>query len=331
MMTVRELEAMCEAGAAPTRMPHPLDTPDLPLRATFFPMGFPLEVRTNAPEILEMSSRLWAEFTQQYEAPPAVSEVYVADGGAEECPPAPLYRYQRPLLVSIADPEHYTVIDLERCKTFTSITRASLAHRLYLEYFFLMMPLSTLPARGMHAACVANNGRGVMLCGDSGAGKSTLSYACARAGWEYISDDGCLLIDGPRRIVTGNCHQVRFRPAARELFPEISGRELTPRAGGKPSIELSIALMPQIRRRLQTRIDFIVFLNRREPGLARLAPYRKDVARIYLQQGLYASKKAERLHAKAVDHLLKASVFELRYSNLDWAIERLKILVEEDR
>lgn len=330
-MTVKEIEAMCRVGAASARMPHPLDTPCLPLRATFFPMGFPLEVRTNAPEILEMSSRLWAEFTQQFKATPAVSTVHVADGGAGKCPSAPLYRYQRPLLVSIADPEHYTVIDLEQRRTFTSITRASLAHRLYLEFFFLMMPLITLPARGMHAACVARNGRGVMLCGDSGAGKSTLAYACARAGWEYISDDNCLLIDGIRRIVAGNCHQVRFRPAARELFPEICGRELTPRAGGKPSIELSTARMPQIRRCLQARIDFIVFLNRLEPEPPGLAPYCKDVARIYLQQGLYPSRKAERQHAQAVKHLLKASVFELRYSDLDKAIERLQILVEEGR
>jgi hypothetical protein len=331
MMTIKEIEAICAVDAAPAQVPHPLDTPDLSLRATFFPMGFPLEVRTNAPEILEMSSRLWAEFTQQYEATPAVSEVYVADGGVEECPAAPQYRFQRPLLVSIADPRHYTVIDMERCRTFTSITRASLMHRLYLEFFFLMMPLSTLPARGMHAACVASNGHGVMLCGDSGAGKSTLAYACARAGWEYISDDGCLLIDGLRRIVAGNCHQVRFRPAAREFFPEIRGQKLTPRAGGKPSIELSIALMPHLKHCLQTRIDFIVFLNRREPEPAGLVPYRKEVARIYLQQGLYASKEAENQHAQEVEHLLEAPVFELRYGDLDWAIERLHTLVEEGR
>ncbi len=330
-MTVEEIEAACVAGAASIRAPHPLETPDLTFSATFYPMGFPLEVRTNAPEILEMTSRLWPEFTQQYEAAPAVSEVYVIDGGAEECPPATQYRYQRPLFFSIADAQHYTVIDMEQRRTFTSITRASLAHRLYLEYFFLMMPLCTLPARGVHAACVARNGRGVLLCGDSGAGKSTLAYACARAGWEYISDDGCLLIDGARRIVAGNCHQVRFRPAAREIFPEISDLEPTPRAGGKPSIELSTVPMTHVKRCLQTRIDSIVFLNRSKPVPAELVPYRKDVARLYMQQGLYVSDEAERQHAEAVEHLLEVPVFELRYSNLDWAIERLRVLVEEGR
>lgn len=331
MMTLEEIEAAYVPGAAPVHVPHPLDTPELPHKAILFPMGFPLELRTNAPEILEMSSRLWPEFTQQYEVTPSVSEVYVADGGSEGCPPAPLYRYQRPLLFSIADQEHYTVIDMERRRCFTSITRASLAQRLYLESFFLKMPLATVPAYGVHAACVARSGRGVLLCGDSGAGKSTLAYACARAGWEYISDDNCLLIDGVRRIIAGNCHRVMFRPAARELFPEISGRELTPRLAGKPSIELATGLMPQIKRRLRTRIDFIVFLNRREPEPAELVPYRRDVARMYLQQGLYGSDQAERQHAEAVEDLLKAPVYELRYSSLDWAIERLRILVEEGR
>lgn len=331
MMTVGEIETACMTGAPPARVPHPLDTPDLSLSGTIFPMGFPLEIRTNAPEILEMSSLLWREFTQQYDAEPAISKVYVAEGGSEECPPAPLYRYQRPLFFSIADPQHYTVIDMERRTTFSAITRASLAHRLYLEYFFLMMPLSTLPAHGIHAACVARGGRGVLLCGDSGAGKSTLAYACARAGWEYISDDGSLLIDGERRIVAGNCHQVRFRPEACALFPEIRGLGVTPRASGKPSIELSTALMPHIKRCLRTRIDAIVFLNRLEPEPAQLVSYRKDVARIYMQQGLHVSDEAERRRDEAVEHLLEAPVFELRYSDLGWAVERLRVLIEEGR
>ncbi len=71
--------------------------------------------------------------------------------------------------------------------------------------------------------CVTGRTR-VMLCGDSGAGKTTLSYACARAGWTYICDDASYLLNsGTDRTVMGTCNQVRFRPPAVELFPELLG------------------------------------------------------------------------------------------------------------
>lgn len=41
----------------------------------------------------------------------------------------------------------------------------------------------------IHAALVARDGRGVLLCGSKGAGKSTSSLACLCGGLEFLSDD----------------------------------------------------------------------------------------------------------------------------------------------
>lgn len=328
-MTIEEIEAACETQSAPLHVPHPLDAGALRLRAMFYPFGFPLEVRTNAGEVLEMYGKMWSEGVQRYDFEPMLCDVYVAPGGSEQCPPNPSYLYQRPLFTSIADGQHHVVVDMERQRTWMSLTRAVLRQQLYLDAFFLMMPLATLPVRAVHAACVVWKGRGIMLCGDSGAGKSTLSYACAHAGWDYVSDDMCILVDGPRRLVAGNSNLVRFRPTAADLFPEIRGRELTPRATGKPSIELSTVPMTHVKRCEQARIDFVVFLNRRNPEPAGLVPYRKDVARLYMSQGLYGCDQQERQHLDAVDYLLELDVHELRYSDLGWAIERLRRLAEE--
>ena len=140
----------------------------------------------------------------------------------------------------------------------------------------------------VHAACVALDGHGILLCGDSGAGKSTLSYACARSGWTYVCDDGLYLKNcGSGRVGTGDCHHVRFRPSAAELFPEVQGLDITPRAAGKPSIELSTAPMSYVTRAQSTHIDFIVFLNRHAGGAPELRPYRADAARQWMRQGLY--------------------------------------------
>lgn len=331
MMTVEEMESICSVQSEPAFLRDPLEIPELALSGTFYPMGFPLEVRTNADEVLELVRLAWSESSQRYDVMPMLCEVYVAEGGPEECPPSPSYRFHAPILSSIADAQHYTLIDMEQKKTYISITRGSLQHPLYLQYFYLMMPLCTLPVRAFHAACVARNGRGILLCGDPGAGKSTLSYACARAGWDYISDDACLLLDGPQRRVAGNCNLVRFRPSAAEFFPEVRGLDLTPRASGKPSIELSTLPMANLKRCFETNIDFIVFLNRKHSGSAQLLPYSKDVARLYLQQGIYGSIAEKNSHADDVEKMLRVDVLELRYNSLEWAIQRLEALVDDGK
>src|SRR5581483_3675581 len=219
-MTVAEMESVCNQAKVPLVAGHPLQPPALTLSKSFYPLGFPLQVRTNSPAVLEMNDRLWGQFTHQHHTEPMRSDVLVTNGGSSLCPPAPSYQFLEPLFISIADAQHYCVTDIAAGRTFTSITEASLKQHLYLEYFFLMVPLSTIPAKAIHAACVAWNGTGVLLCGDSGAGKSTLAYAFARSGWEYISDDGSFLLEGEPPYVTGNCNIVRLRPSAAELFPE---------------------------------------------------------------------------------------------------------------
>ena len=163
-------------------------------------------------------------------------------------------------------------------------------------------------------------------------GKSTLSYACARAGWTYISDDASFLLqDRTDRMVTGDCHRVRFRPTAAELFPEIRGLEITPRAAGKPSIELPTASLPDITASQTTQIDSIVFLNRSCTSEPELVPYRKDVAREFMRQVLFGLEETMAAQYEAIERLLEAGVFELRYSELDGAIARLKQLALEGR
>jgi hypothetical protein len=49
----------------------------------------------------------------------------------------------------------------------------------------------------LHAAAIGRNGSGVLLAGRGGAGKSTLALACVGHGFDYVSDDYCLLSFDP--------------------------------------------------------------------------------------------------------------------------------------
>jgi hypothetical protein len=332
-MTIEEIETVCDASRTRDFPRHELEAPELSLRRMFYPLGFPVEVRTNSNEVLDLMAELWGNFEKQHDTEPIRSDVHVVEEGPTECPPASVFRIMLPLLTAVADANNYSIVNLERNTVQISISRATLQHRLYAKYFLLGTPgccIATRFTTPVHAACVALNGRGILLCGDSGAGKSTLSYACARSGWTYVCDDGLHLTNcGSGRVGTGDCDHVRFRPSAAELFPEVQGLDLTPRAAGKPSIELSTAPMSHVTRAQSTHIDFIVFLNRRAGEIPELRPYPVDVARQWIRHGLYGLPETLAMQYRTIDRLLTAEVFELRYNDLDWAVDRLRTLVRE--
>jgi len=335
MMTIQEIEAACEAMQPLDFSRHEIDAPALSLHKMFYPLGFPAEVRTNCTGVLEIMEELWGKFERQHDTEPILADVHVVEGSSTECPPAPVYRYMAPLLLGVADGDNYCVSDLQRSKSQITISRAAIQSKLYAGYFLLGSPVTHVATRfttPVHAGCVALDGKGVLLCGDSGAGKSTLSYACARAGWTFISDDGSFVInDREDRMVTGDCHRVRFRPTTAELFPELEGLEITPRAAGKPSIELPTAPMPHMSCAQNAQVDYIVFVNRYSGGAQELRPYRKDVARYAMQQTFYGLPEVRKKNNETIERLLEAEVFELRYTELDWGIDRLQRLVREGK
>jgi hypothetical protein len=300
----------------------------------FYPLGFPLEVRTNSSEVLELMAELWGSFEKQHNTEPIQSDVHVVEEGATECPAAPVFRIMLPLVTAVADGNNYSIANLEQNRVQISISRATLNYGPYAKYFLLGAPgccIATHFTTPVHAACVALDGHGILLCGDSGAGKSTLSYACARSGWTYVCDDGLFLqnCSSGGRMGTGDCHHVRFRPSAAELFPEVRGLDVTPRAAGKPSIELSTGPLSHVTSAQSAHIDFIVFLNRHAGGTPELRPFRAEVARQWMRQGLYGSLDSLAVQYKTIERLLAAEVFELRYTDLDGAVDRLRMLVRE--
>jgi hypothetical protein len=334
MMTIEEIEAACDASEV-LDLRHVLDAPELPLRRTFYPLGFPAELRTNSAEMLAEAEEKWGIFEKRFDTETIQVDIHVVETGSTECPPAPWCRIMQPLVVMVSDSDNYSISDISRNRTQMTLSTAGLRNKPYLRCFFMDSivgcHLATRHATPVHAACVALDGSGVLLCGDSGAGKSTLSYACARAGWTYVTDDASFLLNsGTKRLVTGNCHQVRFRPSAAEFFPEVRGLEITPRAVGKPSIELPTAPMKHMTLAQSAKVDFIVFLNRRT-GPPQLRPYSTEVARYFMRQALYGSPESLAVQYDAIDHLLKAEVFELQYQDIDWAIDRLRLLVREGR
>lgn len=336
LMTTRQLkEAWLNAEFIEFGDPVHAHTP-FPFHMTCFPLGFPVAITTDSLEVLEIADQAWGTFTRLFDRKPIRLDIGVKESDCDFCPPAPEFRMRNHLVTNSADGENLTVSDLADGSSIIWVTQAALRHPDYFRYCFLqsaaLVQISSRYATGIHAACVAHDGNGVLLCGDSGAGKSTLSYACARAGWTYITDDGSYLVhDRTDRLVAGNCTQVRFRPSAEALFPEIAGMPVMRRAGaGKPSMEMPVAASAAIGNACTANIEHVVFLKR---GVAaqELVPFPRAVARLFMQQRVHCMPFRVQEQMAAIDRLLTVETYELRYNDLDWAIGELARLAGESR
>lgn len=301
---------------------------DLPLRARFFPLGFSLDLFTNSNAVIAAAERSWESFRAQQGEPALELRIAVLDDdGTHPLPPAPLYSQQWDTWLCVADANNFVMCDPNSGRSFGSVTQSVVRSSLYFRYHFLeaaaMWMISTRTAP-VHAACVSVRNFGMLLCGDSGAGKSSLAYAAARAGWTYVTDDASyLLLNDFNRRVVGNSHSVRFRDSAVQLFPELEGRHVTPRAAGKPSIEVPTSELPALATADSAIVEYVIFLDRRGVSPDSLVPLSKESVLPWFMQNINGANESRTFQEAALKRLLSVPIFELRYRDLDWAVERL--------
>lgn len=323
---------MTERRQAPTPDPV-LSEFELPLEGAFFPLGFPLEIATNSEDVLETAEQCWGQFRKRFSEPPVRLRVGVLDGNAERLPSGRVVRAQRHLMAWMSGASDFSVCDLRQGFGFCWLAPATAANRAHLRYHYLEAMaytlLQSLYLTPIHAACVALNGRGLLLCGESEAGKSTLAYACAKRGWTFISDDfACVVRSWDRNVVIGNPHLIRLREPAAGLFPELRGRPIILRANGDRAIELATSSLENLVAAPQSPVDYLVFLRRQSAGGPAIEPFPKQRALRWLESVLcFGERDVREAQAASLRRLLDAEVLEFRYSDLESAVAELKSLV----
>lgn len=309
---------------------------NLAYQAMHFPLGFPVRILSNSPRVLEAAEESWGCFEPAFHSQPIelLLEVRAGSASGNALPPAPVHAVKGSLLQNVADMDNFFLADMTMGRAIGRVTPVTAGCSSYLRYYILeaaaLSLIAAMRAVAVHAACVRIGGRGVLLCADSGEGKSTLAYAGARSGWTYVSDDSTYIpMHREDRLATGNCHAMRFRPSGVDLFPELAGRPLTPRATGKPSIEVCTSEWPEIVTARTTQIDHIVLLNRRYADTQELVPLRSEAVWPWFTQFLMSPPEIRPAQEAALAQLLSAGVFELRYNDLAWAISRINELAQK--
>jgi hypothetical protein len=319
---------------------HALEDPmfarfDMPLRRMYYPLGFPLEVHTNSRDVIAAASETWGFCSQSFDTPPMRLSLGVVQGASEELPLPPKSNFvaREHMIAIVANAWNFAVCDFDRAFSFGFVTPALASDYATLRYRFLT-PVAVMMAEyralaPLHGALVAHNGRGIVLCGDSFAGKSTLAYACARTGWTYVSDDGTFLVrDRLDCYAVGDCHIIRFREEARQLFPELADRVLITRPNGKIGLEVFTRDLP-VTIAAGSKIDHVVFLNRQHTGTVRLRPFPKDQLEAWCERYVkYGTEEVQDAQRRCHRWLLHMPAWELSYEDLDDAIRRLEELAD---
>jgi hypothetical protein len=87
-----------------------MDAP-LPLRATLFPLGFPVQLATNSQAVMAAARQSWGMFRVKYPETPLSLCMTVTEGEDEQLPPRPKFRAHLHLMSIVADGRNHVMCD----------------------------------------------------------------------------------------------------------------------------------------------------------------------------------------------------------------------------
>jgi hypothetical protein len=293
-------------------------------------VGFRIEIATNSPDVIRAAEESWSQYSPEFAGEPITFRVVVQPEG--DVSGEPVHRLHGALYGAVSDPYNFAVVDVRALSAVIYVSEKTAANRHLLRWYYIeslaYLLLSQRHLVAVHAACISRDGIGLLLAGASGAGKSSLSFACARAGWTFLSDDCTWLL--PRNddsVALGRPLSARFRLDAPALFPELADHVSRMRPNGKISIEVPMAAFPEIRTADRASIRGVVLLDRRS-GPVRLDTVAAIEAAAFLLQDMPSyGNEVNAVHESAVLRLTAAGAFRLHYESLDDAVQALNQLM----
>ena len=152
----------------------------------------------------------------------------------------------------------FVVLSPSERTALVALSRQMLRFPYHARYEFIEFAVFTLAARSqglvsLHAACVGQAGRGILLMGPSGSGKSTVTLHCVLLGLDMLSEDS-VFVAPDTMLATGVANFLHVRPDSLRWL-------------GKSRDAAAIRKSPVIRRRSGVR-KFEVDLRRGNYRLA---------------------------------------------------------------
>lgn len=163
------------------------------------------------------------------------------------------------LLGGATDAANLVVVSPDQRAALVQVNPQMLRFSYHTRYELIEFAVFTLAARAqrlvpLHAACVGQGDRGILLLGPSSSGKSTVSLHCALSGLDFLSEDS-VFVSADTMLATGVANFLHVRTDSLAWL-------------GRSREAAAIRKSPVIRRRSGIR-KFEVDLRRRGFRLAR--------------------------------------------------------------
>lgn len=254
----------------------------------FAPLGSRMMLETNSREVLDACRTSFGRYgASAYPADEPLLSVRILvdpDFGEAAPWPDPVFRCQKGTFYVSVGRQNTAVADLENRNVVGFISPAMAREPGRLRKTFLDCPVLTLLTQGrrgpysyLHASAVASEGRGLLFAGPAESGKSTLAYACARSGFDLVSDDVVYLREDEGVLAAwGRPWHLRMLPSGLGLFPELGSLGLRSEPG-EEVVEIEVDRVLPGRCRTRCEPAALVFLMRSE-GEPSLRPLQADEA-----------------------------------------------------
>jgi len=225
------------------------------------------------------------------------------------------------LLCGTTGDSDFAVVAPEERSALVTLSPRLLRFPYHARYELIEFAVFTLAARAqglvpLHAACVGEDGRGLLLMGESGAGKSTTSLHCLLQGLEFVTEDSAfvtadtLLATGVPNFLHVRRDVLRFVPAA--CVAMIRRSALIRRRSGVQKFEVDLRATGFRLARMPLKVTALVFASAhpaREGILLEHLPRHEALLKLAACQP-YAVGQAG--WAGFVKRIAKVPAFELR-------------------
>jgi hypothetical protein len=237
------------------------------------------------------------------------------------------------------DSSNFVVVSPEERAALVVVSPAMLRFPYHTRYELMEFAVFTLAARtqglvSLHAACVGQNGRGILLMGPSGSGKSTVTMQWLLQGLDFLSEDSVfvaphtLVATGVSNFLHVRSDSLRWVERSRDAAPIRKSPVIRRRTGVK-KFEVDLRHGRYRLAPSPLKIAAVVFLSQQSAGdRPLLAPLSKPrlLARLTAAQAYAASQPQWSMFSEGVS---KLDGFEMRRGRHPLeAVEALRELLD---